>query len=62
MWKNLINLSNLVVRPDDKGYCTEFSANWFKVVNKQTEYVKNIENIIIQNQITNLIKLFMGLL
>ena len=35
MHKNLINLSNLVVRPDDQGYCTEFSANWFKVVNKQ---------------------------
>ena len=33
--KNLINLSNLVVRPNDQGYCTDFSVNRFKVINKQ---------------------------
>ena len=35
MRKNLINLSNLVVRPNDQGYCTDFSVNRFKVINKQ---------------------------
>ena len=35
MHKNLINLSNLVVRPDDQGYFMDFSVNRFKVINKQ---------------------------
>jgi len=35
MHTNLNNLSNLVERPDDQEYCTDFSVNRFKVINKQ---------------------------